>query len=137
MYKVKIIGDRPDFRVFIDLLYGIDRNVDTEGNSNPVNSRKWTDLYIKDRESEDPYVEIVISEDDESFFEVDSKSEYLEELASLYLLEYCGSEIKKGDYQLSKNDIDDLNNKYLKQLNRARESVWHSSNDENPYPNFP
>lgn len=54
MYTVTIVRDRPDFRCFLDLLYGTGRDVDTDGDSFPVSSRSWTYFYVKDRESEDP-----------------------------------------------------------------------------------
>jgi len=47
IYKVKIENERLDFRVFIDLLYGQNKNIDSDGDSNPVYSRNWTDLYVK------------------------------------------------------------------------------------------
>lgn len=31
MHTVKVVRDRTDFRAFIDLLYGPNRNVDTDG----------------------------------------------------------------------------------------------------------
>lgn len=93
MHKVHVIGERPDFRVFIDLLHVQIRNIDADGNSNPVNSRNWTDLYIKDREGSDPAVEIIVSLENSNLFEIDSKSSNLEEVVSIYLFEYCGCSI--------------------------------------------
>ena len=49
MHTISVIGDRPDFRVFVDLLFGAEHNVDSDGNSCPFNSRAWTCLYISDR----------------------------------------------------------------------------------------
>jgi hypothetical protein len=136
MYKVHVTGERPDFRVFIDLLYGQIHNVDTEGNSNPVNSRNWTDLYIKDREGSDPAVEIIVSLDNLNLFEIDSKDSKLEEIVSIYLFEYCGCSILYNNIVLSAQEIKNLKIKYSAALDRARFSVWHNSSDENPYPNF-
>lgn len=136
MYKVHIIGERPDFRVFLDLLYGRMQNVDTEGNSNPVNSRNWTDLYIKDREGSDPAVEIIVSVDNLNLFEIDSKAPELEKIVSIYLFEYCGCSISHKNIILSAQEIKSLKIKYSTALNRARLSMWHNSSDENPYPNF-
>ena len=64
MYKVRITNARPDFRVFIDLLYNRARDVDTDGDSEPANSRNWTNLYIKDRESNDSAINIIASIDE-------------------------------------------------------------------------
>ena len=74
MHTVKVDRDRPDFRAFIDLLYRPNRNVDTDGDSNPVSSRKWSFLYVADRESDDPSVDIHASEADTAEFVVESGS---------------------------------------------------------------
>jgi hypothetical protein len=135
MYKVHVIGERPDFRVFLDLLYGRIQNVDTEGNSNPVNSRNWTDLYIKDREGSDPSVEIIVSLENSNLFEIDSKASKLEEIVSIYLFEYCGCIIFRENRMLNAQEIENLKIKYSAALNRARFSTWHNSTHDNPYPN--
>ena len=84
MYRVTIIKDRPDFRVFIDLLFGAHRNVDTDGDSNPVNSRTWSYLYITDREGDAPFVKITGYDLNPDIFEVESASIELEELHNLF-----------------------------------------------------
>ncbi len=134
MYRIPIDKNRPDFRVFIDLLYGAERNVDTDGDSNPVNSRTWTYLYIADRESDDPSVEIYASEKDLGTFEVVSESRELETLAALYLFLCCGTTIKVGDSELNQQDIEKLKKLYAPQLQRAESAVWHHSSNEKPYP---
>ncbi len=96
MWRYLVKKPRPDFRVFIDLLYGFKHNVDTEGDSDFVASREWRDLYIKDRESNDPPVEIFSEEIEPLGFEVKSKSNRLEELAALYLYIYLYVRLKFG-----------------------------------------
>ena len=85
MFKVIVKKERPDFRVFIDLLFGTNSNVDAEGDSNPVNCRGWRDLYLKDRAVEDSEVEIYAENGDPLQFKIESKFETLEELASIDL----------------------------------------------------
>jgi hypothetical protein len=136
MYCISVNKNRPDYRVFIDLLYGAKRNVDTDGDSNPVNSRTWSYLYIADRESDDPSVEIGVSEKDKGVFEVRSGSEELEALAALYLFLYCGASIKLGDCNLNQDEIEKLKERYATQLQRAEKSIWHHSSNEKPYPNI-
>lgn len=58
MFTLTVRKPRPDFRVFIDLLFGPGRNVDTDGDADPVWSRDWRELSITDRESDAPTVEI-------------------------------------------------------------------------------
>lgn len=134
MYTVVVVADRPDFRCFLDLLFGPGRNVDTEGDSYPVNSRSWTLLHMKDRESDAPSVEIYASEVDESRFKVQSESSRLEELAALYLYLTCGETISNSDQALDKAVIESLCKRYDAELGRARDSIWHRSTDDLPYP---
>ncbi len=136
MHRVYVNKNRPDFRVFIDLLYGVGRNVDTDGNSISVNSRTWTYLYIADRESDDPPVVIVSPQTTPAIFEVKSKSQAVEILAALYLFLYCGTSIVFGDRELDPQEIENLKVLYAAQLQRAEHAVWHQSSDERPYPNM-
>jgi hypothetical protein len=134
MHTVEISKERPDFRVFIDLLYGFGRNIDSEGNSNPVYSRAWTELYIKDRESDDAAVEIFSTQEQPSIFTVSSSSCRLEELAALYLFLTCGKSIVGADSKPV--NISELKNKYSAELVRAANAVWHKSSPDLPYPNL-
>ena len=136
MHRVAIIKDRPDYRVFADLLFGENRNVDSEGNSNPVNSRSWSGLYLKDRESKEPHVEILGLDENPEVFEVISESSELEELTALYLFLFSGSNIEVDAKKLVQSQIKLLKDKYALQLQRAGNSIWHLSSNENPYPNL-
>jgi len=136
MHLVEIEKERPDFRVFIDLLYGHDRNVDTDGNSIPVHSRIWTELYISDRESNDPSVEISLSVDQPKVFVVESESDRLEELAALYLFLTSGTSISNSSTRLSAEQILELQRRYAPDLARAANSIWHKSSHGVPYPNL-
>jgi hypothetical protein len=136
MHTVKVVKDRPDFRCFIDLLYGSGRNVDTDGDCNVVHDRLWTWLYISDRESNDPRVEIVASESDPEDFSVISDSPELEELVALYLFLTSGESIRSSGRLLGISDVEHLQGKYAKQVQRADKSIWHQSSDERPYPNL-
>ena len=64
MFIVKVNQSRPDFRVFIDLLYGYGHYVDTDGDSFRPESREWKYLYNKDRESDEPPVSIMHAHND-------------------------------------------------------------------------
>jgi len=134
MHTIAVSRDRPDFRAFIDLLYGADRNVDTDGNSDPVNSRTWTRLYIADRESSDPSVEIFAIQEQPLLFSVESSSQGLEELAALYLYMTCGESISKSSLPLDSDIISSLQDKYRTELQRAKNAVWHRSSNDSRYP---
>lgn len=134
---IKVIANnlRPDFRVFVDLLFGYGRDVDSDGDAFPVFSREWRELYLKDRESDEPPIEICAEELNPLEFKIESKSQRLEELASIYLYQYCGDSMSIDGLRLSQGKINELNAKYSGELNRAIHSIWHSSNENNPYPN--
>ncbi|MFT5497413.1 MAG: hypothetical protein ACI9TH_002819 [Kiritimatiellia bacterium] len=132
---VRIVGDRPDFRVFISLLYSDFHNVDTDRDSHPGHSRKWTYLYIEDRSREAPSVCLEVCTHS-SYFSVSSDSERLEELTALYLLEYCGDQIMVGEKVLSEEVVTCLKSRYVFYFARAQGSVWHQSSDQFPYPNL-
>jgi hypothetical protein len=135
MHTVHIIGPRPDFRVIIGLLYGDMHNVDTEGNSVPVHSRRWTSLYVKDRESDDPCVEIE-ARDDGATFEVISEDQRLEELAAFYLFRFCGDRIEVDGRPIEAEQVTALLTRYSVELARAEQSIWHRSSESVPYPNL-
>ncbi|SFM22440.1 hypothetical protein [Marinobacter zhejiangensis] len=136
MMKVIVDKPRPDFRVFFDLLFGQGRNVDSEGDAYPVFSREWRDLYFKDREGDEPKVEIYAEIGNPLEFEVESKSVRLEELSALYLFLFCGDSISKGGIDLGVDAVNQLKIKYSGELLRAENSIWHNSNENNPYPNI-
>ncbi len=135
MHVVHVIGPRPDFRVFVALLYSDMHNVDTEGNSLPVHSRQWTYLCIKDRESEDPPVEIAAQEDTD-YFEIESEDQRLEQLAALYLFRFCGDGIEADGRAIPPDEEAALSTRYSVELARAGRSIWHKSSERIPYPNL-
>jgi hypothetical protein len=134
MHFVTIDRARPDFRVFIDLLHGPDWNVDTDGDSQPVNSRTWTYLYVADRTGAEPPVTIVATDEDANVFQVECTSARLEELAALYLFVRSGSDMTGDRGRLNDDEISSLQAKYLKELARATDARWHRSSDQDPYP---
>lgn len=127
---------RPDFRVFVDLIYGSDRNVDTEGDAITVWSRCWRELYIRDRESDAPHVEIYAAPEQPLKFGVMSDDAKLAELVALYLYVSCGVVIKRDGKVLSAEEISRLKKKYTEALARAANSIWHQSGIDNPFPNL-
>lgn len=129
MHTVKIIRNRPDFRCFIDLLYGHDANVDTDGDASPVNGWHWTYLYVKDRKDGASSVEICARDADLEIFSVTSDSSALEELAALYLFLTCGQSIASLEALLTASNIELLRKKYSKERCRADQSIWHQSSD--------
>lgn len=137
MFKVKANRDRPDFRVLIDLLFGPGRNVDTSGNCKFPSDRSWTDVYIRDRESDAPSVKAWVHEDywDEDdnclelVFHVESCDTETEEAVAIYLYGYCGEYISTETDRLTDDQISRLRQKHAEKLQRANESNWHSTVD--------
>ncbi|WP_321489126.1 hypothetical protein [uncultured Hyphomonas sp.] len=138
MTELVVIVDkpRPDFRVFIDLVYGPGRDVDTDGDANEVWSRNWRELYIRDRENDVSGVEIYAAPEPSPKFGVTSDDAELRELAALYLYMFCGALIERDGQDLSTDEISHLKLKHAGALARAANSVWHQSGIDNPFPNL-
>ena len=134
MFTVTVRKPRPDFRVFIDLLFGPGWNVDTDGDADPVWSRDWRELSITDRESDAPTVEIHAAADDPTRFEVKSGSAPLAELAALYLYSYCGEALERDGVAVSLDEYERLTARYADQLARADLAFWHRSSEDSPFP---
>lgn len=134
IFKVTVHKPRPDFRVLIDLLFGEGWNVDTEGDADPVWSRDWRELSIKDRESDTPKLEVYAAADDPTRFEVRSDAALLAELAAIYLYSYCGEALELDGVTFGPDECARLIESYEFQLNRAARAVWHLSSGDNPFP---
>ena len=134
-YKVKIIKNRPDFRVFLDLLDYLDKNSNGTGDSIPIYTRTWTEFYMEDREEPHYFIDIFPTDEDDSYFEIKSNNSDFAEMCSVYLYEYCGKSIETEGKKLSIQTISDLQDKFSVELTRARESVFHQSSENNPHPN--
>lgn len=135
-FLVTIHKPRPDFRVFIDLLFGPDRNVDSDGDADPVWSREWRELSLKDRESETPRLEIYAPDPEPTAFGVMCEQTDIAELSALYLYLYCGEAIARDGEALNKAEIERLKRKHMEALARAERAVWHLSGAEHHFPNL-
>lgn len=133
VYTVTVVSDRPDFRCFLDLLYGPGREVDSDGDANPVYSRSWTFLYARARENEAPCVEIFASGAGDGAFTIQSDSARLEELAALYLFLTSGDAISCSGQPLDQAAIERLCETYSVELGRADDSVWHETYRSSQY----
>ncbi|MCR9201762.1 MAG: hypothetical protein NXI04_24210 [Planctomycetaceae bacterium] len=76
-YFVNAEHERPDFRLVITYLWHDFFNVDTDGDSYNPASRKWTQLYIRNRQDDSQIVDIDPATDDPLILRVESKQEYL------------------------------------------------------------
>jgi len=139
VFKVKANRDRPDFRVLIDLLFDAGRNVDTSGNCRFPADRSWTDVYIRDRESDASSVTVWVHEDHwddddnclELIFHIESKDIVTEEAVAIYLYNYCGEHISTETERLRDDEIASLRKKHAAKIQRANESQWHNSMGRN------
>jgi hypothetical protein len=134
MFTVTVRKPRPDFRVFIDLLFGPGWNVDTDGDADPVWSRDWRELSITGRESDASTVEIYAAADDPTRFEIKSNSTPLAELAALYLYSYCGEALERDGVAVRLDEYQRLIERYADQLARADLAFWHRSSEDVPFP---
>lgn len=107
MHFVNIVKPRPTMMDVIEVLYGKDANVDTDGDSNPADSTEWTSLWIRKRGSDIPPVDIEVCTHS-SWFEVSSDDVAQEELIAFYLFTKSGDKIRNGLGDLSDDDIRNL-----------------------------
>jgi hypothetical protein len=139
--KVNVNSERPDFRVFGTYFFGDDfHNFDSEGNSFPVSSREWTELYMKSRQNKDLWFDIGwINKVSTLILEVTSdKIENVNIIAYFLAKETNGEIFDDTDKPIS---LDTLKNKMgnfdLKaRLLLAEQSIWRKSSETNQYPNL-
>lgn len=138
--NVSVNSDRPDFRVFGTFLFGDEmHNYDSEGDSIPVYSRVWTELYMNSCENE-----LCFSIDkltDEPFvFEVSSKQESTMYAVAYFLARETYGEIRDedGNILLFSEVVEKMGDFNLKfRLELADHSIWRQTSEENPYPELP
>ena len=139
--KVNVNSERPDFRVFGTYFFGDDfHNFDSEGNSFPVSSREWTELYMKSRQNKDLWFDIGwINKESTLILEVTSDKIENVNIIAYFLAKETNGEIFDGtDKPIS---LDTLKNKMgnfdLKaRLLLAEQSIWRKSSETNQYPNL-
>ncbi|NDV60548.1 hypothetical protein [Bacteroides sp. 519] len=141
LLKVKINSKRPDFRVFGTYFFGDDfHNYDSEGNSFPVSSREWTELYMCSRQIKDLWFDISwINKDDTSILEVTSNK-----IENVYIIAYFLAKETNGEVFDNTDKSVPLETLKLKmgdfelerRLQLAEQSIWRKSSETNPYPNL-
>jgi len=139
--KVKVNSDRPDFRVFSSYFFGEDfHNYDSEGNSFPVSSREWTELYMCSRQVQGLWFDICwVHKEDKSILEVTSdKLENVNTIAYFLAKETNGLIIDNTDsiipFETLKNKMGDFD--LESRLISADKSIWRKSSEANQYPNL-
>lgn len=139
MFQVRVNSGRPDFRIFIDLLYERGREVDTSGNCRHPEDTAWTDRYIKDRQSERPHLNVWIPEQywDEVeicrdfVFHVKSDDAISEEAAAIFLFDYCGESIAENGRSLNAAECGLLRDWHAKLILRANRSAYYTAPNSN------
>lgn len=137
--KVQINGNRPDFRIFGVYFFGNDdHNYDSDGNSNPVYSRKWTELYMRSRENEDLWFEIFPKEDDENILIVESDNLQTVNIITYFLAKETQGIVFETDKEIPLEILQkNMGNFDLtRHLLLANNSIWRQASETNPYPNL-
>ena len=138
--KVKINSERPDFRVFASYFFGDDLyNYDSEGNSIPVTSRNWTELYMTSRQNSNLSFEIRPTIEDPLILQVSS-----EKAENANIIAYFLARETKGEILNDSNEIISLTSLIEKmgdfnlqeRLSLADKSIWRKTTEANPYPNL-
>lgn len=88
---IKEVGARPPFGEVVDHVYGVDADVDTDGDSLAPSATDWTWLYMCQRRTENaPVVEATLLEDHNGVMIVVSDDMRLANLAADFLAERSG-----------------------------------------------
>jgi hypothetical protein len=138
--KVKVNTDRPDFRVFATYLFGDDlHNYDSDGNSIPVTSKNWTELYMCSRQNNELCFEIWKTSENPLIFEVSAEKIEIANIIAYFLArETNGEDLDKESNSIPLEYlIEKMGNFNLKErLKLADKSIWRKATEENPYPNL-
>ena len=87
-HKIELVGELPPFYKISDVLWGVDADIDSDGNSETANSTNWNELTLILRRDREQRVDIDPDEFDERYLIVSSKSEDLVMKTINYLKEY-------------------------------------------------
>ncbi len=135
---VEVNAERPDFRVFVGYFFGDDlHNYDSDGNSYPVTSRLWTELYMSSREVDNLWFDIYQVKD--RTLQVKScNEENVYRVAYFLAKETNGKVTTENDEPISlEKMVEKMGNFNLEErLKIAEKSVWRKSSFENLYPNL-
>ena len=139
--SIQIKNDRPDFRTVAAFLFASDsHNFDSDGNSYPVTSRQWTELYISSRVMNDYKFSVYPAHEEPLILTIHASRKYISYAIAYFLAIETQGEIFNNTTGviLSPEYIQNkLKNFPLqKHLTFAQNSVWRKSTEDNPYPNL-
>jgi hypothetical protein len=87
---VRVGGPRPDFRLVLAFVWGDEVDTDTDGDSRPVDSREWTELYAQNRGRKDEVFDVLPAADEPLVLRVQSEHEWLAAAVAHLLAETTG-----------------------------------------------
>lgn len=76
-FYVRAARPRPDFRLVLAFVWGDEVETDTDGDSRPVDSREWTELYAQNRHRRGDVFDVSPASDEPLVLEVRSEHEWL------------------------------------------------------------
>ena len=138
--NIHIHAPRPDFRVVANFLFASHtHNFDSDGDSYPVSSRQWTELYLSSRVWKNYTVSIYALQNEPLILRVHASRPSISYAIAYFLaLETQGQIFTPKGQQLSLQYLEQkLKNFALdRRLAIAKHSIWRESSEENPYPNL-
>jgi hypothetical protein len=140
-YKIDVIvnSNLPDYRLFIDFIWGSGHNVDSEGDSYNPASRNWTELYMSSRVKKGESFTIEQNKDNSLIYLISSYNEYVAKRAAYLLAKETSQKICVDEVEYKLDFLEDkLGQDFnlLDALKRADASIWRKSSLENPYSNL-
>jgi hypothetical protein len=138
--RVRVNAERPDFRVFASYFFGDDlHDYDSDGNSIPVTSKQWTELYMQSRQQPDlsfniwPVTKVPLILEVSSFIAANANR------IAYFLARETNGEIVDDRNQpipleslLESLGEFDLEGRLL----LADKGIWRQATETNPYPNL-
>ena len=92
---VRAARPRPDFRLVLAFIWGDDVDTDTDGDSRPVDSREWTELYAQNRGCKDEVFDVLPASDEPLVLRVQSEHEWLAAAVAHLLAEVTGGGVSE------------------------------------------
>lgn len=138
---LKLLKERPDFRLIITWLWKDFHNVDTDGNASNPASKVWTELYVQNRENKEEIIQVYPISENPLILQISASQEQL-----VYRVTYFLSLASEGEISLNEELTQLIDKEFLlegikdfnikESLERVKNSIWQKATLENPYPNL-
>lgn len=140
-YFVRTERERPDFRLVIAFLWHDLYSVDTDGDSDNPASRKWTWLFVRNRQDESEIVTVNPVANTPLILRIESENEHLAARTAYFLSEFMSvgiAQSEDGPFQPPHTILHAVGSDFdvSEAMLRVASSPFIESTLSNPYPNL-